>query len=227
MKLLDDFISLFYPNICTGCNNPLVGGEHQICLNCLADLPVTGFEKIIDNPVAKIFWGRAEITYATAFCRFDKGGKLQHILHQLKYKGNKEVGQKLGAIYGFRLIQTSFYKEIDAIIPVPLHPKKERARGFNQSNEIGRGMAEAMGKPLITNNLIRDVHTESQTRKGRFERWENVSGIFEVRNETELAGKHLLLIDDVVTTGATLEACTQVLLKVKDVKVSIATLATA
>jgi ComF family protein len=227
MKLLQDFISLFYPNICTGCNNPLVGGEHQICLNCLADLPVTGFEEKIDNPVAKVFWGRVEITYATAFCRFDKGGKFQHMLHQLKYKGNKEVGIKLGAMYGYRLIQTSFYQEIDAIIPVPLHPKKERARGFNQSIEIGKGMAEAMGKPLITNNLIRDIHTESQTRKGRFERWENVSGIFKVRNENELVGKHLLLIDDVVTTGATLEACSQVLLKIPNVKVSISTLATA
>jgi ComF family protein len=227
MNLLEDFISLFYPNICAGCNNPLVGGEQHICLNCLADLPVTGFEKQIDNPVAKVFWGRVEITYATAFCRFDKGGKLQHILHQLKYKGNKEVGQKLGAIYGHRLIQIPLYQEIDAIIPVPLHPKKEKARGFNQSIEIGKGMSEAMGKPLISKNLIRDVHTESQTRKGRFERWENVSGIFKVRNENELAGKHLLLIDDVVTTGATLEACSQVLLRIPNVKVSISTLATA
>ncbi len=223
--MFQNLISFIYPRICAGCGKVLVGGERHICLNCLADLPVTGFEDDNDNPVAKIFWGRVEITHATAFCHFDKGGKLQHMLHQLKYKGNYNVGQQLGALLGYRLVQSSYFKDIDAIVPVPLHPKKEKKRGYNQSAEIGKGVAEIMNKPLILKNLARKKYSETQTLKGRFERWENVAGIFEIRDKIVLEGKHLLLIDDVVTSGATLEACSQTLLKVKDVRVSIATIA--
>ena len=171
--------------------------------------------------------GRANITLATSFCRFDKGGHLQHLLHELKYKGNCDVGRKLGVLFGYDLIQSSLFQDINAIIPVPLHPKKEKKRGYNQSTEICKGLAESMNRPMITGNLIRVVHTATQTRKGRFERWENVSGIFNVKNANELQGKHLLIVDDVVTTGATLEACCEPLLKVPGVRVSIATVACA
>ena len=133
----------------------------------------------------------------------------------------------MGLIFGYDLNQSTRYRTIDAIIPVPLHPKKERKRGFNQSVEICKGLSQAMDRPLILGNLIREVHTDSQTLKGRFERWENVSGIFSVKNGASLTGKHLLLVDDVVTTGATLEACCIPLLEIPGVKVSIATLATA
>ena len=227
MSFIDDILSLFYPRLCAGCNKPLIAGEEQICLDCLADMPFTHFENIAENPIAKIFWGRATVTHATAFCHFNKGGKLQHMLHRLKYKGDKAIGHQLGSMFGYQLSLSPYFQEIDMIIPVPLHPKKERARGYNQSVVFGEGVAEQMQKPLVNNNLIRDIHTESQTRKGRFERWENVSGIFKVKDPEALQGKHLLLIDDVVTTGATLEACCQILLEIPDVKVSIATLATA
>lgn len=223
----DDFVSLFYPRLCAGCKTSLVRGEDVICLNCLADLPRTNYHQIQENPIYQIFVGRANIVLATSFCRFDKGGRLQRLLHELKYKGNSEVGRKLGALFGHELIQSSLFQDIDAIIPVPLHPKKEKMRGYNQSTEIGKGLSESMDRPLITGNLIRSVHTATQTRKGRFERWENVSGIFNVKNNSLLTGRHLLVVDDVVTTGATLEACCEQLLKVPGVRVSIATLACA
>ena len=227
MALFDDLISLFYPRLCAGCNTSLVNGEDILCLHCLADLPRTNYHLFPENPVFQIFIGRVNITLASSFCRFDKGGRLQHLLHQLKYKGNCEVGIKMGILFGYDLIQNSSYQDIDAIIPVPLHPKKEKKRGYNQSAEICKGLSESMNRPVISGNLVREIHTSSQTRKGRFERWENVSGIFNVKNEASLTGKHLLLVDDVVTTGATLEACCEPLLKIPGVRVSIATLASA
>ena len=227
MDLFDDLVALFYPRLCAGCNTSLVKGEEVLCLNCLADLPRTNYHLIDENPVSQQFIGRVQLELATSFCHFDKGGRLQHLLHQLKYKGNREVGRKMGMLFGYDLIQSALYANIDAILPVPLHPKKERKRGFNQSVEICKGLSEAMNRPLILGNLVRVVHTASQTRKGRFERWENVSGIFSVKNSNPLTGKHLLLVDDVVTTGATIEACCTPLLAIPGVKVSIATLATA
>jgi ComF family protein len=225
MSVLNDLLSLFFPQLCAGCGIPLVKGEDILCLQCLADLPKTNYQDGKDNPLALNFLGRINICYATSYFSFDKGGKVQHLLHQLKYKGRKDIGFKLGQIFGFELIRNIQFSEIDAIIPVPLHPRKQWSRGYNQSKEICKGISESMQRPLISGNLIRKVHTSSQTMKGRYERWENVSGIFKVKNSTDLEGKHLLLVDDVVTTGATLEACCEPLLKIPGVRVSIATLA--
>ncbi len=227
MSLFDDLLALFYPRLCAGCGTSLVIGENVLCLNCLADLPRTGFHQFKENPVYQIFTGRTSIELATSFCRFDKGGRLQHLLHALKYQGNREVGQKMGLLLGIELSHELDYQQIDAIIPVPLHPKKEKKRGFNQSVEICTGLSKAMNKPLILGNLVRDLYSESQTFKGRFERWENVCGIFSVRNPSQFKGKHLLLIDDVITTGATLEACCLPLLEIEGVKVSLASIAFA
>ncbi|HEY3389097.1 MAG TPA: ComF family protein, partial [Prolixibacteraceae bacterium] len=136
MTLFDDLISLFYPQLCAGCNTSLVKGEDVLCLNCLADLPRTNYHLYKENPVFQIFIGRVNITLASSFCRFDKGGRLQHLIHRLKYKGNREIGFKMGILFGYDLSQNSLYQDIDAIIPVPLHPKKEKKRGYNQSAEI-------------------------------------------------------------------------------------------
>jgi len=225
--LLDDFLSLFYPSLCAGCQTALVRGEEVICLECMADLPKTGYEKISDNPVAQLFWGRAEIYLATSFCSFDKGGIMQHLMHQLKYKGSSMVGEKLGQLFGTVLMQAAPYREIELLVPVPLHPRRERSRGYNQSAVIAKGMSETLGIPLNTGNLVRNHYSNTQTSKGRFERWENVKELFGVKNPDLFEGKHLLLIDDVVTTGSTLEACAQVLLKIPGTRVSIATLACA
>jgi ComF family protein len=225
--LLNDFLALFYPRLCSGCHTALVRGEDVLCLGCLADLPKTGFEKKSDNPVAQLFWGRADIRLATSFCCFDKGGIMQHLMHQLKYKGSTDVGEKLGKLMGIDLVKSESYQEVELIIPVPLHPKRERRRGYNQSAAIGKGLSNVMGIPLVTGNLIRNHYSNSQTNKGRFERWENVKELFGVKKPELLEGKHLLLVDDVVTTGSTLEACAQVLLKIPGTRVSIATLAYA
>lgn len=152
---------------------------------------------------------------------------MQHLMHQLKYKGSREVGEKLGQLFGTDLIRSAPYRDIELLIPVPLHPKREHKRGYNQSAEIGKGISAALEKPLITGNLVRNLYSNSQTNKGRFERWENVKELFGVRDPKLLEGKHLLLIDDVVTTGSTLEACAQVLLKIPGTTVSIATIAYA
>lgn len=227
MSLFSDLLSLFFPQLCAGCNAPLVRGEDILCLGCLADLPKTNFLDDTDNPLALNFYGKINISYATSFCHFDKGGRVQHLLHQLKYKGRKEIGYKMGMLFGFDLKQNEHFQEIDAIVPVPLHPRKQRSRGYNQSIEICKGISESMNRPILSGNLIRKVHTSSQTMKGRYERWENVSGIFKVKNSSAFAGKHILLVDDVVTTGATMEACCHPLLEIPGVRVSIAALANA
>lgn len=224
---LQDFLFLFYPKLCCGCEIPLVRGEEVICLLCLADLPRTGFEKDPGNPVAQLFWGRTSFSMATAFSSFEKGGIMQRMMHRLKYKGEEEIGRKLGQIFGFDLSKSEYYFDIDLVVPVPLHRRREKERGYNQSAGIAEGIAASFGKPMVVRNLVRNHYSETQTHKGRFERWVNVRSLFEVRNPGKLEGKHILLVDDVVTTGATLEACAQELLMVPGVRVSVAVLAYA
>jgi len=158
---------------------------------------------------------------------FAKGGKVQHLLHLLKYKGKKEIGEYIGKIYGEDLKKSLFYSDIDVIIPVPLHPRRKRKRGYNQSEIFAKGLSESLVKPYDTRTLIRTYASETQTKKSRFRRWENVKEIFDLKDHQHLINKHILLVDDVVTTGATLEACASMLLKIPGVKVSIATIACA
>ncbi len=225
-ECLEGFVGLFYPNICACCSTVLLRGEQYICGHCLNDLPVTNFYKNADNPVAQIFWGRAPVEYATANYFFKKGNRIQQLIHQIKYQGQKEMGQVLGRQMGESLHQ-SLFDAIEMITPVPLHPQKLRKRGYNQSEWIARGIAEVMQKAIDTKTLIRQLATSSQTRKKRFDRWENVHSGFGLTNPETFAGKHILLIDDVITTGATLEACIHVLQQSPGVKVSVATLAIA
>jgi ComF family protein len=227
MALVNDFISLFFPRLCAGCGEPLVHGEEEICIRCLADLPRTGFARFADNQVAQIFWGRVPLVDAVSLCYFEKGSRLQRMFHRMKYRREPGVGEILGRELGIELFSSSRFASLDALIPVPLHPKKEKKRGYNQSEYIARGIGEMMNLPVITDALIRSVYTSSQTRKNRYHRWENVKGIFQVTKPEKLENLHLLVVDDVVTTGATLEACCTPLLGIPGVKVSIATLACA
>ena len=177
--------------------------------------------------ISQIFWGRIQIHSATSFLFFNKGGHVQRIMHALKYRGHKEVGLYMGKLFGETLKESSLFNVADMIVPVPLHPKKKYKRGFNQSEVIAKGLEMSLGIPFSINNLIRETHTSSQTKRARYNRWENVKGVFKVQNPEEFSGKHLILIDDVLTTGATLEACVHPLVEIPDTKVSVATLAYA
>ena len=227
MKILNDFFNLIFPVTCVACGNVLLNNERVICLSCNYNLPRTNFHLEPDNPVAVIFWGRVRIEHATAFYFFNKASKFRHLIHELKYKGRKDIGIELGKIFGYEMINSPGFRLIDLVLPVPLHKKKLRKRGFNQSECIARGISEAMNKPLDTSSVIRIVYSATQTRKTRYDRWLNVEGIFKVTDPTALSGKHILLVDDVVTTGATLEACATEILKVEVTKVSVAALAMA
>ena len=225
--MISDFIALIFPNVCASCGKSLFKNEHSICTYCSYYLPKTNFHFDSNNPVAKIFWGRVPIHSAAAFYGFNKGGKVQQIIHQLKYNGHKQIGITIGKWYGHELLYCDDFNTADTVIPVPLHPKKQKKRGYNQSDYFAEGLAESMNITADLTSLYRAYESDSQTKKSRFSRWQNVETIFKLRNAENLSGKHVLLVDDVVTTGATLEACAHTLLKVPDVKVSIATIAYA
>ena len=227
MIYLSDFISLVFPRICAACGNSLWKHETGICRSCEYHLPKTNFHHTPDNPVARLFWGREDIVTGAAFLYFNKGSKVQRLVHQLKYKGRKDIGVFLGDLYGLELKYSPHFNSADCIIPVPLHKKKYMKRGYNQSEQIAIGLSDAMNIPVNRHVLTRIKATETQTRKSRFSRYQNVKDIFTVASPAEWTGKHLVLVDDVVTTGATLESCIRALKAIPEVRISIACIATA
>lgn len=223
-----DFISLFYPNLCAACNGHLLRGEVAICTACLIDCPRTFDEQDpVDNPVARVFRGRIPLQAAASLFVFTKGGKVQELIHNLKYNGRKDAGIAAGKLFGNELKNLTPFNTIDAVIPVPLHRDKFRKRGYNQAACFGEGIAQSLNIPLYENGMLRLGATETQTRKNREERWENVEDVFTVNKKISLEGKHVLLVDDVITTGATIEACAIPLLETKGVKLSVISLAGA
>ncbi|MDR3268913.1 MAG: ComF family protein [Tannerella sp.] len=221
----NDLLQLFYPRQCLLCENLLIEGEKQICLYCLCDLPHTNYHKRPDNPMAGLYAGIPQIGETTAFLFFEKEGYTQTLIHALKYYGNKQLAEQLGRSASLKMKPDGFFHDIDCLIPVPLHPKKERRRGYNQSEWIARGIASVYQWPVNREILCRNIHTATQTRKSRYERHLNVEKIFTVKDSRALAGKHVLLIDDVVTTGATTIACIETLAKVPDIRISVFALA--
>jgi ComF family protein len=220
-ELWDDFISLLFPRLCFACGNHLVRNESLICTACYVSIPRTDYHLNADNPVAQLFWGRCLIERAAAFSYYAKGSRIRNLIHKLKYSGIKEIGYELGRIYGSSLKSSGFLSGIDLLIPVPLHPSKKRMRGFNQSEYISAGVSDVTGLPLSTGCLVRTVLTATQTNRSRYDRWTNVEGIFRVAEPGVIRGKHVLIVDDVITTGSTIESCVNELLKVEDVKVSV------
>ncbi|PZF72154.1 ComF family protein [Taibaiella soli] len=224
-QMYEGFVHLFFPNLCEGCSRSLVADESVLCLHCKQLLPRTAYHHIPENESAMRLAGRVPYSYGTSFAYFTEKGLLQHLLHGLKYKGKKKTGVFLGTEFARELRTTSWINEIDLIIPIPLHAKKERERGFNQSFVVAAAMGKLLQIPVAENGLLRVRHTESQTQKTRLERLENVSGAF--KPNIAIEGKHVLLIDDVLTSGATLEAASLAVLEAGAVGTSFVTIAIA
>jgi ComF family protein len=201
--------------------------ESLICTECFVVIPRTNYHFVENNPVAQLFWGRCLIEKAAAFSYYNKGSRIRKLIHNLKYNGIREIGYDLGRLYGLSLETSGFINDIDIIIPVPLHPMKKRIRGFNQSETISMGIADATYLPVDTKSLARVLVSATQTKRSRYERWTNVEGIFQVLDSQTIKGKHVLLVDDVITTGSTIESCTNELLKIEGVRVSVVALAFA
>lgn len=222
-EIKDSFLHLLFPHICSGCGSDLLSKESLLCIRCLEAMPETNFELHAGNPVEKKFWGRLPLQTATAQYYFTRESLMQHLMHQFKYKRNKELGAQLGKMMGESLKRSGRFAT-DAIIPLPLFAAKEKRRGFNQATILCDGIAESLGVPVLKDVVIRSHHTDTQTKKGRVERWQNMEGKFILNKPEAIKNKNVLLVDDVVTTGATLEACGSALLQAENVKLSIATL---
>jgi ComF family protein len=219
-------LSIIYPPCCAACGNVLFQNEKALCLKCYAELPRTGFHNDPENEVARLFWGRVPILNATSFIYFNKDSKYRQILHELKYRDQQHIGIEMGRLFGIELKETPFCAA-DLIHPVPLHALRHRQRGYNQSALIARGLSEKLQIPVRADLIIRRKKTMTQTRKTRYERWINVMDTFLITDPSCLHNKHVLLVDDVITTGATIEACANALLDVPGVTISVASLACA
>lgn len=225
--MLKNLINLFFPKVCLACTSALVDNEVSICTNCRHDLPVTNFHFDESDEVKKVLFGRVKIENATALLRFQKKGIVQHLIHNLKYRGHQEVGEFLGAWLGEDLKTIDAYKDVDIVIPVPLHKRKLKKRGFNQVTKFAKQIADSLDASYSDSILIKISDTKSQVNKSRLARWTDSNEIFSIQNLGEINNKHILLVDDLITTGATIEACSNQLLKAKNIKISVATMAIA
>ena len=223
MKWISDLVDLIFPRCCVVCGELLSPQEKDLCLNCLAKLPK--IEKMHLEEIEKTFWGRVSIERATSFIYYHKGSPYNNLLHRLKYSNRPEVGEHLAFLAANEMLETGFFDSIDAIVPLPLSKKKLRKRGYNQCDYIAAGISKATGIPIIRNAVTRIVANESQTHKNREERWKNVEGIFALSDATKLEGRHILLIDDILTTGATLASCAKTIEDGCNCRISIFTLA--
>lgn len=227
MKIWSDLLDLFFPRLCLLCDDKLVDGENHLCLNCLCELPKTNYHMQEFNPSEQLFTGKIPIERATSFYHYEKGGKVQRLIYAIKYKGEKKAGFQMGRQAALSLQEKNFFKGIDLLLPVPLHSKRQRQRGYNQSEWIAKGIASVCSLPIETKAVVRNRGTHTQTHKNVFDRWLNVQYIFSVKNREHIKGKHILIVDDVLTTGATIESCANCLLEVEDVRISILTLSIA
>lgn len=226
-NFINSIIGLMYPTVCAACGTPLFRWEKLVCTRCRSLLPKTGYELNEDNPLSRLFYGKVRLRAVTSCFFFSKEGKVQHLIHELKYKGNADAGVFLGQELGKSIKEAPLFQGLDFLIPVPLHPKREKERGYNQSMMIAQGVFDVTGIPIGEGFLVRSVNTSTQTHKGKEERWLNVKDIFELRKAAQLEGKYVLLIDDVLTTGATLEACALRLSVVQGITIGCATAACA
>lgn len=222
-----NLLNLFFPQVCLACDAHLNDNEKHICTFCRNELPITNFFSEPDNAVAKRLYGRVNFQYATSLLWFNKKGIVQHLMHNLKYKGHEEVGVFLGQWLGKELSQLEMFKDIDVVVPVPLHASKLRKRGYNQVDKFGREIAKALSIEFNSTVLVKTKATTTQVFKNRLKRTLTHEGDFSIYESNSLKGKHILLVDDIITTGATIEACANQLLKIDGVTISVATMAIA
>ncbi|MEM7383060.1 MAG: ComF family protein [Bacteroidota bacterium] len=225
--MLYDLVSLFFPAYCLSCSVVLVTSEQWLCTACAAELPQTDYHLALDNPAAQKFYGRVPTTYVVAWGRYRKGNAVQKLVHQLKYKNKPAIGEALGKRYGLILSKMQWSRSFDWIVPVPLHARKLRQRGYNQSDYFARGLSASLAIPWHSQCLKRSKETDTQIQKGRIARLHNLAHAFDVTDSSIVQGKHILLVDDVITTGATLEACALSLLAVSASKISMAAIGVA
>ncbi len=220
-----DAIHLFYPHVCIGCGSDVIEAAQTLCAQCFAALPVTDYFLYANNPVERLFAGRIIIQSAGSAFYFTKKSLLQNVLHEIKYKGNKEAGLFVGKQIGIAMQQSNRFEDVDVIVPLPLNSKRLQQRGYNQATLLASGISEIIKKPVKENIVFRRMNTQTQTGKNRTSRWENMQAVFSVKTKEAWEGKHILLVDDIVTTGATLEACGEVILTIPNARLSIATAA--
>ncbi len=225
--ILNHFFELFFPRLCVCCENRLVDSEKSICINCLHQLPTTNHLMSADNKLEEFFAGRFPFVRIASFAYFVKGGSIQKIIHEIKYRHNPLLATYIGEICGKGILKSGFFGAVDYIVPIPLHKKRLKQRGYNQALMIAKGISNKTGFEVNEDNLIRIINNPSQTKNSKFERWKNTEGIFDIRNKSLFEGKHILLVDDVVTTGSTIEVCAKLILSCPNAKISIFTVGVA
>ena len=224
-SLISDFSHLFFPHVCVGCGTDVLGNNAVLCIRCMHQLPVTNFHLYANNSVEKIFTGRLPLVSGSSWCYFTQGSVVQSLLHQLKYRGNKDVGYLAGRMMGELLVKSARFNDVDVLVPLPLFAAREKKRGYNQAAILCEGIAAIMRLPVLSQVVVRNKATKTQTHKNRVDRWKNIEGKFELNDPDVIKHKHVLLVDDVITTGATLEACGQELLSGGQTRLSITSMA--
>lgn len=224
-QLSQDFLHLFFPHHCCGCGSDLIDHQQLVCPKCLVALPYTGFFNVSGNAAEKSFYGRLPIQAAGACFFFRKHSVMQQLITQLKYRHNQEVGTWLGDLTGEAILSSTRFHDIDAIVPIPLSDNRLQQRGYNQAEVIAKAIGKKCGWPVLPNAICRIRNTKTQTGKDRLHRWQDIQEVFDLADAAQCVDKHLLIVDDVLTTGATIEAAARPLLAIPGVRLSVATVA--
>ena len=227
MTLINDFLSLIYPRYCEACGSNLYKHEDLICNQCIITLPHSNYHLSPANEINLLFAGRVPLIHALCIFNFEKSGRVQKLIHALKYQNQMGLGIWLGNYYANLLKVNSILEDVDLLIPIPLHKKKLKQRGYNQSECFAKGLSEVFERPMLNNCILRLSETSTQTKKKKFERWQNVEGVFKINNPSILENKHVLLVDDVITTGATIDATWQAIKDIEGIKISVISIAFA